>query len=113
MKKRIVAILAAVLVILSAVISVSAANTYIRGDVDSNGDVTIIDATLIQRKLASLQVGSFNEKAADADNDGSVTILDATAIQRYLAFYANTHGINTTVVDTSPTEEYELPFIPG
>ena len=60
-------------------------NAIILGDVDSDGEVTIIDATAIQRHLASIPTASYNEKAADADGDGSVTILDATAIQRHLA----------------------------
>ena len=58
---------------------------YLLGDVDSDGEVTIIDATFIQRKLASLHVESYNETAADTDGDGEITILDATFIQRWLA----------------------------
>ena len=57
----------------------------ILGDVDGDGEVTIIDATAIQRHLASLPVTAFNQTSADADGDGEVTILDATAIQRHLA----------------------------
>lgn len=57
----------------------------IRGDVDGDKAVTILDATAIQRKLAELSVASYNATAADADGDKSVTILDATAIQRHLA----------------------------
>ena len=57
----------------------------ILGDVDCDGDVTIIDATVIQRHLAEIPVVSYNENTADADEDGSVTIIDATSIQRYLA----------------------------
>ena len=57
----------------------------ILGDVDGDGEVTIIDATAIQRTLASLPVSSFEQKSADTDGDGEVTILDATAIQRHLA----------------------------
>ena len=59
--------------------------TIILGDVDGDGVVAILDATAIQRHLASIPSASYNEKAADADGDGSVTILDATAIQRHLA----------------------------
>lgn len=55
------------------------------GDADLSGGVTILDATAIQRTLASLEVPSFDEKSADADGDGKVSILDATAIQRWLA----------------------------
>ena len=59
--------------------------TVYLGDVDGDEVVTIIDATAIQRHLASIPTASYNEKAADADEDGEVTIIDATAIQRHLA----------------------------
>ena len=54
------------------------------GDADVDGEVTILDATTIQRVLAGFAVTDFNEILADADNDMEVSILDATAIQRYL-----------------------------
>ncbi|MBQ9247440.1 MAG: hypothetical protein IJ171_02515 [Ruminococcus sp.] len=56
------------------------------GDVDGDGEVTSLDATLIQRQIAFMDVKDFNETAADVDGDGEVTSLDATYIQRYLAF---------------------------
>ena len=59
--------------------------SFILGDADDDGDVTIFDATTLQRHLAQLPVTEFNEAAADADEDGDVTIFDATATQRYLA----------------------------
>ena len=59
--------------------------SFILGDADDDGDVTIFDATCVQRYLAQLPVTKFSETAADADEDGDVTIFDATAIQRYLA----------------------------
>ena len=55
------------------------------GDTDGDGEVTIIDATCIQRHLAELPTFAFVEKAADSDEDGEVTIIDATCIQRHLA----------------------------
>ena len=58
---------------------------YALGDADGDGEVTILDATAIQRHLASLPTAVFLEAPADADEDGEVTILDATAIQRWLA----------------------------
>ena len=62
-----------------------AQETALLGDTDGDGKVTILDATAIQRHLASLPTTAYNEMAADADEDSKVTILDATAIQRYLA----------------------------
>ena len=59
-------------------------STIMLGDVDGDGEVTIIDATCIQRKLASIPTAKYFESAADTDGDGEVTIIDATAIQRHL-----------------------------
>lgn len=55
------------------------------GDTDCDGEVTIIDATAIQRVLAELDVRYYIELVADADQDGEVTIMDATAVQRFVA----------------------------
>ena len=55
------------------------------GDADESGEVSILDVTAIQRKLAEADVSPFSEQAADVDGDGQVTIADVTAIQRYLA----------------------------
>ena len=56
------------------------------GDTDLDGDVSILDATLIQRFLAGLDTLTVEQKlAADVDGDGDVTIIDATLIQRWLA----------------------------
>ena len=57
---------------------------YLLGDADTDGDVTILDATVIQRVLVGYVVNSFDEKAADVSVDG-LDIVDATIIQRYLA----------------------------
>ncbi len=56
------------------------------GDADMDGEVTILDATRVQRRLADL-VGDndINRTNADVDFDGDLTILDATRIQRYVA----------------------------
>ena len=56
------------------------------GDVDGDGEITILDATVIQRHLAKLTTLSETQLlVADTDKDGAVTILDATVIQRFLA----------------------------
>ena len=71
--------------------------TIILGDVDGDEEVTIIDATAIQRHLASIPTASYNEKAADADEDGEVTIIDATAIQRHLAQLPSNENIGKPI----------------
>jgi len=60
-------------------------NMGLLGDVDGDVEVTIIDATCIQRKLANIATAKFIEAAADTDEDGELTIIDATVIQRWLA----------------------------
>ena len=58
----------------------------IMGDTDSNGIVTILDATAIQRKLAGYEVEDFNP-AALSEGPNILSILDAMRIQRWLAGY--------------------------
>lgn len=72
----------------SAKINSGSAGNVKWGDVDLNGKVTIMDATMIQRFLVNDPSANLNEtqkKAADTDGNGKVTIMDATYIQRYLA----------------------------
>ena len=69
----------------------------ILGDVDEDGEVSIIDATLIQRHLAEIPVYAYNEAAADIDGDGSVSIIDVTYIQRYLAQLVCPTGIGEPI----------------
>ena len=55
------------------------------GDCDADKKVTVIDATAIQKVLASIPVASYDSAVADVDDDGFVTVIDATVIQKYLA----------------------------
>ncbi len=55
------------------------------GDADDDGVVNVKDATAIQKKIAGLDVASYNETVADADEDGNVNVKDATAIQKWIA----------------------------
>jgi len=73
-----------------------APTAYIIGDADNNGEVDILDATCIQRYLASYTVRSFNIDAASITGE-TVSIIDATVIQRYLAGYSDPHHIGETV----------------
>lgn len=77
-------------------------DTYLRGDSDGDGIVTIVDATIIQRKVVDIPVPFINEKAADVDGDG-LDVVDATSIQRYLLDFENIHHINeiVTVFDSA------------
>ena len=69
--------------------------TYMRGDADGDGTITIIDATRVQRVLADLsddENGLVTLRAALVDPE-ELSILDATAIQRYLADFEDNHAI--------------------
>ena len=56
------------------------------GDVDGDGTITIIDATIVQRADIDLKLlSTFQQELADVDRDGVTSILDTTLIQRYLA----------------------------
>lgn len=56
------------------------------GDADEDGNITVLDATRIQRVLAALdKMGPNFQIVGDADGDKEVTIIDATYIQRYVA----------------------------
>ena len=56
------------------------------GDVNGDGDVTVLDATLVQRAVAKTSPLDETQAAcADVNGDGDVTVLDATIIQRFVA----------------------------
>ena len=65
------------------------------GDADMDGDLTVLDATLIQRAIAKLcefdsrdymMAGDrYNGYISDIDRDGERTVIDATLIQEKLA----------------------------
>ena len=72
--------------------------SYILGDADSDGEVTIIDSTWIRRALLGINVPTnFSAKAADVDGDEELTIIDATLIQRYLLDISVPYAIGETV----------------
>ena len=61
--------------------------TYIIGDVDNDGAVSIMDATEIQMVLAMVKEWAYEgaDKAADVDEDGTPSVMDATEIQLWCA----------------------------
>ncbi len=77
------------------------------GDADGDGEVSILDATAIQRKDVLLSVAYFDDVAADVDGDGEVTILDATFIQRFLAGLPCPAGIGEAIQQTSDSSDLE------
>jgi subtilisin family serine protease len=58
----------------------------IPGDANRDGQVTALDATLVQRAVVGLPVpGEFDAACADASGDGRLSALDATVILRTVA----------------------------
>ena len=56
------------------------------GDVDLDGEVTIQDATLMQRYCAdNVTIDNIQLSFSDADSNGDININDATAIQKIVA----------------------------
>lgn len=68
-------------------------NGPVFGDVDGDGDVTIDDATLIQKAAIDL-IGFTNlqKQLADVNGDGRVSVLDTTCIQKYVAEFTTGCG---------------------
>jgi mannan endo-1,4-beta-mannosidase len=53
------------------------------GDVDSDGDVDIIDALLVAQFYVNLNPDNFNQEVADVECDNDIDIIDALLIARY------------------------------
>lgn len=64
----------------------AADNNLLIGDADHDDEVSVMDATTIQRWLSNLRsLSVLEEFLGDVDGDNKLTIMDATAIQRKVA----------------------------
>ena len=71
--------------------------TYVLGDADGDGVVSVMDSTTIQRHCASLQtITGIDKVAADVDLDEVVSVMDSTAIQRHMANFYDGLDIGVT-----------------
>lgn len=73
---------------------------YVLGDADGDGSVSILDATTVQRRIASFDVTDPErvDLTGDVDGDG-LNILDATIIQRWLVDMEVSLPINTMMTE--------------
>jgi len=61
-------------------------HVYAMGDANSDGKLSIADATVIQKYLASMnELSDMQKAAAEVTGDQRLSISDATKIQKYLA----------------------------
>lgn len=68
--------------------------TRLKGDVDNNGIINVVDATDIQKYVANLTDENGNKfidvnnaedvYVADVNGDGIINVVDATLIQKYI-----------------------------
>ena len=55
------------------------------GEVNGDGDITIVDATLVQKHVAQLETLSADKQIlADVNGDNTISVVDATLIQKYV-----------------------------
>ena len=55
------------------------------GDVNGDGDITIVDATLVQKHIVQLETLSADKQIlADVNGDNTISVVDATLIQKYI-----------------------------
>lgn len=57
----------------------------IYGDVNGDGIISVVDATLVQKHIVNLEVLAPDKQIlADVNSDNSITVMDATLIQKYI-----------------------------
>lgn len=61
------------------------AKIFAIGDVNSDGDISVVDATLVQKYIVGLEnLKDLQKKSADVNDDNEISVVDATLIQKYI-----------------------------
>lgn len=86
----------------------------VRGDIDKDKVISVLDATEIQLYLSELKQWDYDDYSyipalGDVDEDGDMTILDATSIQLKLAEIDNTPEINEEML-LNAVDDYKQPL---
>lgn len=123
---RIISVALAALLMMSAfAVSANAAEfrdyypnpEFICGDVNFDSDVSIKDATTVQKHLAKLVTLSEELIASgDVDGNGKLTISDATLIQKFVAKIIDVFPVEDYTSDyeyTANGEELKVEFVSG
>ena len=80
---------------------------YLLGDVDMDGDVTIVDATLIQREQANMcELSGLQKELGNIEGTG-IEITSATLIQRYAVNIPTGYPIGENIADENEGVVYE------
>ncbi len=83
------------------------AESKMLGDVDNDGEITITDATFIQRYTVGIKTPvAVTSSVADIDGDHVVTVMDASHLQRTLVNVSDSYPISKPVVEPSTTDRY-------
>ena len=68
-------------------------NALSLGDVNGDGEITILDSTCIQKYIVQLEDFTDKQKeVADVNGDGTIDIMDSTQIQKYIVQLIDTLG---------------------
>ena len=83
------------------------AESRMLGDVDGDGEISITDATFIQRYTVGIKTPvAVTSSVADIDGDHAVTVMDASHLQRRLVNVSDSYPISKPVYEPSPTDRY-------
>ena len=105
--RTIFVLLLSIWLIASITIAPRAENSMLLGDADGDSEISITDATMIQRDVAKItEIDDDCRRSADVDSDRILTIMDATSIQCWLAHFSVTYPIGEPIcIPDMPTEE--------
>lgn len=111
---KVLAVLLIVLIpVCFSLIGATAYSTAVMGDLNSDGRLSIGDATDIQKYLVNLKMFDENQqKLADVDGDGRITISDATRIMHILSGLSDMPTVPPQPTTKDP-DIVDLPFIPA
>lgn len=80
-----------------AFVNLENAQEYLLGDIDGDGEVSVLDATYIQKYIALLPVPEYELAVADTEGDGEISVLDAALIQKWIAMLLTDSDIGTII----------------
>ena len=107
--KKMLIVLAALCLMLTAVMGVSASakNAVVYGDINGDGDVNNRDLALLQQFINGWDV-EIDEVAADVNDDGDINNRDLALVQQYINGWDVTLGPDEVEEDDNIFNDTEL-----